>query len=77
MGADIRLTGRTAVVRGAPLRSAHVCSTDLRGGAAMVVAALAARGETEITCLSHLDRGYDDLTNCLAAVGASIERKTL
>ncbi len=78
MGARIRVDGRVAVVEGvAVLEGAPVTCTDLRGGAAMVVAALAAWGETEITGLSHLDRGYDDLTNCLAAVGASIVRKTL
>ncbi len=78
MGAHIRVDGRVAVVEGvAALEGAPVTCTDLRGGAAMVVAALAARGETEITGLSHLDRGYDDLAGCLAAVGASITRKTL
>ncbi len=75
LGARIRVNGRVAVVEGVPvLEGAPVTCTDLRGGAAMVVAALAARGETEITGLAHLDRGYDDLTGCLAAVGASIRR---
>lgn len=76
LGARIRVSGRVAVVEGVPaLEGAPVTCTDLRGGAALVVAALAARGETEITGLSHLDRGYDDLTGCLAAVGASIRRE--
>ena len=75
LGARIRVSGRVAVVEGVPaLEGAPVTCTDLRGGAALVVAALAARGETEITGLAHLDRGYDDLTGCLAAVGASIRR---
>jgi UDP-N-acetylglucosamine 1-carboxyvinyltransferase len=55
---------------GAPVR-AH----DIRAGAAMVVAGLAAEGETEITGVHHIDRGYDDLVGRLAAVGATIERR--
>lgn len=78
LGARIRVSGRVAVVEGvASLEGAPVACTDLRGGAALVVAALAARGETAITDLFHLDRGYDDLTGCLAAVGASIQRVTV
>ncbi|MBE6972428.1 MAG: UDP-N-acetylglucosamine 1-carboxyvinyltransferase [Ruminococcaceae bacterium] len=75
MGADIRLTGRTAVVRGAPLRSAHVCSTDLRGGAALVIAALAAEGTSRVGELHHIDRGYDHLELKLSGLDAAIERK--
>ena len=75
LGARIRVSGRVAVVEGVPaLAGAPVACTDLRGGAALVVAALAAHGETAITDLAHLDRGYDDLTGCLKAVGASIRR---
>jgi len=69
MGADIRVSGRTALVTGKPLRG-----TDLRGGAAMVVAALAARGESIIEDLNHIDRGYEGLEQKLTALGADIRR---
>ncbi len=75
MGARIRVDGRVAAVEGVPaLCGAPVACTDLRGGAALVVAALAAQGETRITALQHLDRGYDSLTDCLRAAGAGIRR---
>ena len=74
MGADIRLDGRTALVRGADLHGAPVCSTDLRGGAALVVAALAADGVTQVDGLHHIDRGYDHLELALARLGADIHR---
>lgn len=74
MGADIRVSGRTALVTGKPLRGARVRSTDLRGGAAMVVAALAARGESIIEDLNHIDRGYEGLEQKLTALGADIRR---
>ncbi len=75
MGADIRLTGRTAVVQGASLHGADVCSTDLRGGAALVVAALAAEGVSRVGELHHIDRGYDHLELALSKLGAEIYRK--
>jgi UDP-N-acetylglucosamine 1-carboxyvinyltransferase len=76
MGARIRVDGRVAVVEGVPaLQGASVACTDLRGGAALVVAALAATGETTISELKHLDRGYADLTDSLRAIGASIRRQ--
>jgi len=75
MGADIRLTGRTALVRGANLHGADVCSTDLRGGAALVVAALAAEGVSRVGCLYHIDRGYDRLEQALSRLGAEIYRR--
>ena len=76
MGAHIQVDGRVAVVEGVPaLQGAPVACTDLRGGAALVIAALAAQGETAITALHHLDRGYDDLAGCLSAVGAQICRR--
>lgn len=75
MGARIRVDGRVAIVEGIPhLQGAEVTCTDLRGGAALVVAALAARGETVISDLSHLDRGYEALEKCLTAVGANVRR---
>lgn len=75
MGAHIRVDGRVAVVEGTPsLRGADVACTDLRGGAALLIAALAAEGETRLTALHHLDRGYENPVSCLQAVGAAIQR---
>ena len=76
MGARIRVDGRVAVVEGVPaLQGATVACTDLRGGAALMVAALAAEGESRITALSHLDRGYEDPVACLQALGAEVYRR--
>ena len=75
LGADIRTDGHHAVVRGVPrLTGAPVTSHDIRAGAAMVVAGLAAEGTTTITGVHHIDRGYDDLVGRLRRVGADIER---
>jgi UDP-N-acetylglucosamine 1-carboxyvinyltransferase len=75
LGADIRTNGHHAVVRGVPrLSGAPVRAHDIRAGAAMVVAGLAAEGETVISGVGHIDRGYDDLVGRLAAVGADIKR---
>lgn len=76
LGADVRTSGHHAVVRGVRrLSGAPVKAHDIRAGAAMVVAGLAAEGETEISGVHHIDRGYDDLVGRLAAVGAAIERR--
>lgn len=75
MGARIRVDGRVAVVEGVDaLCGAEVACTDLRGGAALLVAALAAKGESRITDLHHLDRGYENPVGCLQAVGARVTR---
>lgn len=75
LGANIRTTGHHAVVRGVPrLSGAPVRAHDIRAGAAMVVAGLAAEGVTTISGVGHIDRGYDDLVGRLAGVGAGIER---
>ncbi|MEW6045627.1 MAG: UDP-N-acetylglucosamine 1-carboxyvinyltransferase [Bacillota bacterium] len=75
MGADITVDGRVAVVRGVPaLSGAAVEAPDLRGGAALVLAALAAEGESRIGGVAHLNRGYDDLEAKLQRVGARIRR---
>ncbi len=75
MGADIRVAGRVAVVRGvSKLHGAAVEATDLRGGAAMLVAGLCAEGETVITEIHHIDRGYDSPEQVLRRVGAQINR---
>ncbi|MEY4229918.1 MAG: UDP-N-acetylglucosamine 1-carboxyvinyltransferase, partial [Actinomycetota bacterium] len=76
LGADIRTDGHHAVVRGRPhLSGAEVKAPDIRAGAALLVAGLAAQGTTTITGVHHIDRGYDDLVGRLAAVGADIERR--
>ena len=76
LGADVRTSGHHAVVRGVQrLSGAPVRAHDIRAGAAMVVAGLAAEGETEISGVHHIDRGYDDLVGRLAALGAHIERR--
>ena len=75
LGADIRTDGHHAVVRGQPrLSGAPVRAHDIRAGAAMVVAGLAAEGTTTISGVRHIDRGYDDLVGRLASVGADISR---
>ncbi len=75
LGARIKVEGRVAVVEGVPaLSAAPVECTDLRGGAALVLAALAAQGTTEITNLYHLERGYESLAHCLEQTGAAIMR---
>ena len=75
LGADIRADGHHAVVRGvAQLSGAPVKAPDIRAGAALVVAGLAADGETSVSGVHHVDRGYDDLVGRLAALGADIER---
>lgn len=75
MGADITLNGNTALVRGVPaLKGAPVMATDLRASVSLVIAGLAATGETTISRIYHLDRGYEDIDNKLRACGAQIER---
>ena len=75
MGADIRVEGRVAVVYGVSrLHGASVQASDLRGGAALVVAALGAEGQSTITGLHHVDRGYQSLEYDLQRLGADIRR---
>lgn len=76
MGADIKVYGKIAVVEGVKkLYGANVEATDLRGGAAMTISALAAEGTSEITCINHIDRGYEKIDSVLASLGADIKRK--
>jgi UDP-N-acetylglucosamine 1-carboxyvinyltransferase len=76
MGADIRTEGHHAVIRGVErLSSAPVRALDIRAGAAMVIAALAADGTTEISNVYHVDRGYEDFDGKLASLGAEIRRE--
>lgn len=75
LGANIKVEGRVAVVEGVEkLSGAAVEATDLRGGAALVVASLAAQGETQVGGLHHLDRGYEDIEKNLSMLGADIRR---
>lgn len=75
MGADIRVQGHHAIVKGVErLTGAPVRSTDLRGGAALVLAGLAADGETRVSEVSHIDRGYERFVEKLAALGAAVRR---
>jgi UDP-N-acetylglucosamine 1-carboxyvinyltransferase len=75
MGADILVQGRTAVVRGVPkLVGAPVMATDLRASMSLIIAGLVAEGETQVSRVYHLDRGYERLEEKLSAVGADIER---
>jgi UDP-N-acetylglucosamine 1-carboxyvinyltransferase len=75
LGADIRTDGHHAVVRGVHrLEGAPVRAPDIRAGAALVIAGLAAHGETAISEIHHVDRGYDDLVGRLRSLGANIER---
>ena len=75
MGADIRVERDTAIVRGVPsLSGARVEVTDLRAGAALVIAALAARGESLVEGAEHIDRGYEDFEAKLRALGARVRR---
>jgi UDP-N-acetylglucosamine 1-carboxyvinyltransferase len=75
MGAKIDINGRMAVIQGAEhLYGAQVMASDLRASAALVLAGLAAKGETEVQRIYHLDRGYESLEQKLGGVGAKIER---
>lgn len=76
LGAKIKIEGRVAVVEGVPhLTGAKVESTDLRGGAALAVAALAAEGQTQISGLHHIDRGYERFDDILKSLGAKVVRE--
>src|ERR1700761_3409739 len=75
MGANIRLDGRQAIVAGrSRLTGAGVIASDLRASASLVLAALAAQGETVIDRVYHIDRGYEKIESKLSQVGAKIER---
>lgn len=75
MGADIKVEGKVAVIEGVKrLYGANVVATDLRGGAALVLAALAAEGETVISNIKLIDRGYEEIEKQLTSVGGKAER---
>ena len=75
LGARIKLEGDTAIVEGVDkLRGAPVMATDLRASVSLVIAALAAEGETIVNRVYHLDRGFENLENKLGACGAEVKR---
>ncbi len=77
MGADIKTSGHHAVMDGVEaLSAADVEAPDLRGGASLVLAGLTAKGETHVSSIEHIDRGYEELEQKLVSVGAQIVRKT-
>jgi UDP-N-acetylglucosamine 1-carboxyvinyltransferase len=76
MGADIRVVGNTALVKGVnALSGAKVMATDLRASASLIIAGLAAYGTTEISRIYHIDRGYESIEKKLQGLGAKIERR--
>lgn len=76
MGAEIKIEGRAALVQGVShLTAAPVCAADLRAGAALILAALAAEGRTEITGVHHIDRGYERIEEKLSGIGGQIRRE--
>jgi UDP-N-acetylglucosamine 1-carboxyvinyltransferase len=78
MNAKIKVEGASAIVQGpVVLQGAKVRATDLRAGAALVVAGLIADGVTEITGLEHIDRGYENLIEKLESLGAKIWREKM
>ena len=75
LGADIAIEGNTAIAQGVEkLSGAIVMATDLRASASLVIAGLAAQGETQVDRIYHLDRGYDRMEQKLTLLGAKIER---
>jgi UDP-N-acetylglucosamine 1-carboxyvinyltransferase len=75
LGADIRLDGNTAVIHPVgELSGANVMATDLRASAALILAGLVAKGETKVSRVYHIDRGYEAIVRKLSSVGADIER---
>lgn len=75
MGAQITAQGKTAIFEGVDsLMGAPVSATDLRAGAALIIAGISAKGTTEIYNLSHIDRGYENIEEKFRKLGAKIER---
>ena len=78
MGANIKVEGRIAIIDGVEkLTGANIKATDLRAGAAMIIAALIAEGKSEISCVEHIDRGYPHIENKFRKLGADIRREKI
>ena len=76
MGANIEICGKNAIIKGiTPLSGAEVEAYDLRGGAALAMAALMAQGRSEIKHIEHISRGYEDFEESIQSLGGLIERK--
>ena len=78
MGANIQVDGKVAVIEGVPeLKAAPVKATDLRAGAALLIAALVAHGTSEIEDIHHIERGYENICEKLQGLGANIKKVIL
>jgi len=76
MGADIKIDGHSALVKPSKLAGAEVTATDLRAGAALILAGLVAHGDTEIRDIYHVERGYEDIDKKLSSIGARVKKIT-
>ena len=74
MGADIEISGKRALIKGGTLHGSEVRATDLRAGAALIIAGAAAEGVTQISSPHYIDRGYSDIERRLRSIGVKIER---
>lgn len=74
MGADIKIDGHSALIKPSRLTGAEVTATDLRAGAALILAGLVAQGETEIRDIYHIERGYEDIDKKLVGIGATVNK---
>ena len=74
MGARISVEGRLAIIEGGQLTGAPVKATDLRAGAAMVIAGLVAKGQTDISNIRYIERGYSDVVTKFQSLGADIKK---
>ena len=78
MGANIRIESHHAIIHGVErLSGAQVVSPDLRGGAALVLAGLVAEGETDVSAIHHINRGYERFVDKLTGLGAQVERASI
>ena len=74
MGANIKIDGHSALIKPSKLTGAEVTATDLRAGAALILAGLVARGDTEIRDIYHIERGYENIAAKLSSIGAKIRK---
>jgi len=76
MGANIKIDGHSALVKPSKLTGAEVTATDLRAGAALILAGLASEGNTEIRDIYHIERGYENIDEKFTGIGAEISKQT-